>query len=60
MEELDGYFESVPLFIPSSGVYVPDANTREEELRQGKVIVPEGADLNYLDEKDKGTIEQVA
>ncbi|TBU37986.1 hypothetical protein BD309DRAFT_1084335, partial [Dichomitus squalens] len=60
LEELDAYFETVPIFIPGSGVYVPDATTREEELRQGKIMVPEGAESDIGDEKEKGTIEHVA
>ena len=60
LEELDAYFESVPVFIPGSGVYVPDATVREEELRQGKVMVPEGADSDFANEKEKGLIEHVA
>ncbi|KAI1794399.1 general substrate transporter [Ganoderma leucocontextum] len=58
LEELDAYFESVPIFVPGSSVYVPDAMAREEELRQGKVTVPEG-DESVEDEKYKGTIEHV-
>ena len=60
LEELDAYFESVPVFIPGSGVYVPDATVREEELRQGKVMVTEGADSDFANEKEKGLIEHVA
>ena len=60
LEELDAYFESIPVFIPGSGVYVPDATVREEELRQGKVMVPEGADSDFANEKEKGLIEHVA
>ncbi|TBU22400.1 general substrate transporter [Dichomitus squalens] len=60
LEELDAYFETVPIFVPGSGVYVPDATTREEELRQGKIMVREGADSDIGDEKEKGTIEHVA
>ena len=39
LEEIDAYFDSVPIFVPGSKVQVPDANAREEELRQGRVIV---------------------
>ena len=60
LEELDAYFDSVPLFVPGSGVYVPDAKTREEELRQGIVVVPEGAEPSPVDEKEKANIEHVA
>ncbi|KAH9855390.1 general substrate transporter [Lenzites betulinus] len=65
LEEVDAYFSSVPLFIPGSKVYVPDGKTREEEMRQGKVIVPEGAEVDEaLDEKsvksEKGQIEHIA
>ena len=55
LEELDTYFETVPIFVPGAAVFVPDANTREEELRHGKVMVPEGAE-SVADEKDKGII----
>ncbi len=55
LEELDTYFESIPIFVPGSAVHFPDTKTREEELRHGKVIVQEG-DESVADEKDKGTI----
>lgn len=59
LEELDAYFESVPIFVPSSAVHVPDAETREEELHHGKVVASEG-DGSVADEKDKSTtIEHV-
>ncbi|OSC96354.1 general substrate transporter [Trametes coccinea BRFM310] len=60
LEELDAYFETVPLFVPGSKVYVPDGKTREEELRQGKIMVPEGAETEDVYEKDKAVIEHVA
>ncbi|KAI0370481.1 general substrate transporter [Pilatotrama ljubarskyi] len=61
LEELDAYFETVPLFVPGSTVYVPDGKTREEELRQGKIMVPEGVEVEeVLDEKEKGTVEHMA
>lgn len=61
LEELDAYFESVPVFVPGSKVRPPeDANQREEELRQGKILVPEHAESDIIDEKEKGTIEHVA
>ncbi|KAI0325330.1 general substrate transporter [Cubamyces sp. BRFM 1775] len=63
LEELDAYFESMPLFVPASKVYVPDGQTREEELRQGKIMVPEGAETEATEivyEKDKGAIEHIA
>ncbi|KAJ8481900.1 hypothetical protein ONZ51_g5695 [Trametes cubensis] len=63
LEELDAYFESVPLFVPTAKVYVPDGRTREEELRQGKIMVPEGAETEATEdmyEKDKGAIEHIA
>lgn len=61
--ELDSYFASVPIFVPGSKVYVPDGLTREEELRQGKVFVPEGAEVEeVVDEKgsEKAQIEHMA
>lgn len=58
LEELDAYFDTVPIFVPGSKVYVPDAETREEELRQGKLKVPERAESDIVDEKMK--IEHVA
>lgn len=49
------------MFVPGSKVHAPeDANQREEELRQGKILVPEGAESEIIDEKEKGTIEHVA
>lgn len=63
LEELDSYFASVPIFVPGSKVYVPDGLTREEELRQGKVFVPEGAEVEEVaDEKgsEKAQIEHMA
>ena len=60
LEELDAYFETVPIFVPRSHVYVPDANTREEELRQGKVMVPDGAESDLVDEIEKGHVTHVA
>ncbi|KAI0631163.1 general substrate transporter [Trametes polyzona] len=62
LEELDSYFATVPLFVPGSKVYVPDGETREEELRQGKVFVPEGAEVEEVvdSEKDKAQIEHMA
>ncbi|KAI0760348.1 general substrate transporter [Fomes fomentarius] len=60
LEELDAYFNTVPIFIPSAKVYVPDATTREEELRQGKVIVPEGTESELVYGKEKAGIEHVA
>ena len=60
LEELDAYFETVPIFVPGSQVYVPDAKTREEELRQGKVMVPDGAESDLVDEKEKGHVTHVA
>ncbi|RPD75600.1 general substrate transporter [Lentinus tigrinus ALCF2SS1-7] len=61
LEELDTYFEGMPIFVPGSKVHVPeDPNQREEELRQGKVMVPERAESDILDEKEKATIEHVA
>ncbi|TFK46300.1 general substrate transporter [Heliocybe sulcata] len=36
---LDEYFNSVPIFVPGSGMYVRDARAREEELRRGEVHV---------------------
>ncbi|PIL23391.1 MFS general substrate transporter [Ganoderma sinense ZZ0214-1] len=55
LEELDAYFESIPIFVPSAAVFVTDANTREEELRHGKVMAPEGVE-SVADAKDKGII----
>lgn len=60
LEELDAYFDTVPFFVPSAKVYVPDATTREEELRQGKVIVPDGAESELVYGKEKAGIEHVA
>ncbi|EMD35511.1 hypothetical protein CERSUDRAFT_116251 [Gelatoporia subvermispora B] len=39
LEELDQYFERVPLFVPGSKMQLRDANEREEELRRGEVDV---------------------
>jgi hypothetical protein len=33
LEEVDAYFEQVPLFVPSSKVHVPTASEREDALR---------------------------
>lgn len=37
--ELDDYFSRVPLFVPGSHVVPRDANAREDELRQGRIVV---------------------
>lgn len=37
--ELDYYFDRVPLFVPGSHVELKDPNAREEELRQGRIVV---------------------
>ncbi|KAH7097624.1 general substrate transporter [Auriculariales sp. MPI-PUGE-AT-0066] len=37
LEEIDEYFERTPIFIPTSSGYVPDAHSRENELRAGQV-----------------------
>ena len=59
LEELDAYFETVPIFVPGSAVHVPDAGTREEELRHGKIMASE-RDESVADEKVKSTtIEHV-
>ncbi|KAK7684536.1 hypothetical protein QCA50_012483 [Cerrena zonata] len=39
LEELDSYFEKVPLFVPGSHVELRDPAAREEELRAGKLVV---------------------
>ena len=39
-------------------MYVPDANTREEELRQGKVMVPDGAESDLV-ETEKGDVSHM-
>lgn len=37
LEEIDEYFAKVPLFVPASKAYVPDAHAREDALRKGEV-----------------------
>jgi hypothetical protein len=40
LEELDTYFESMPLFVPGTqGAEGYDASTRERELAEGRVVV---------------------
>ena len=60
LEEIDAYFDSVPIFVPGSKVHVGDAAEREEELRQGKIMVPEGAESDMVDEKERADIEHLA
>ncbi|EPQ53327.1 general substrate transporter [Gloeophyllum trabeum ATCC 11539] len=60
LEELDSYFDSVPLFVPGSGVHVRDARAREEELRRGEIHVGEKV-VSAVDENksEKVDIEHV-
>jgi len=37
LEEVDEYFSRIPVFVPTSKEYVPDAHTREDEMRAGRV-----------------------
>lgn len=55
LEELDAYFDNIPIFVPGAAVQTLDANTREEELRRGKVMAREGAE-SVEDEKDNGIV----
>ncbi|KDQ49680.1 hypothetical protein JAAARDRAFT_616077 [Jaapia argillacea MUCL 33604] len=51
LEELDAYFERVPILVPGSGVIVRDARAREEELRRGEVYVGADQVIHVRDEK---------
>ena len=64
LEEIDEYFASVPLFVPASKTYVPDADVREEELRHRKFAANKGSEARLeegsLREKDsKRDLEHV-
>ncbi|KAI0074444.1 general substrate transporter [Panus rudis PR-1116 ss-1] len=50
LEELDYYFEKVPLFVPGSHVELRSASEREEELRRGRIVVGHG-DLKEVREE---------
>jgi len=50
LEELDAYFDQVPLFVPQSRLKVGDAATREEELRRGVF----GGQDDMTDMQEKG------
>ncbi|KAH8103062.1 general substrate transporter [Cristinia sonorae] len=51
LEELDSYFEKVPLFVPNSTLHL-DASAREEELRRGRVD-------NLSDDLEKGSAKHI-
>ncbi|OCH86847.1 general substrate transporter [Obba rivulosa] len=51
LEELDDYFDHVPLFVPGSKVQLGDANEREEELRHAGVDMH--VDSTKLGEKEE-------
>ncbi|KAH9922482.1 general substrate transporter [Fomitopsis serialis] len=56
LEELDSYFESVPVFVPGSHVALKDPNEREAELYEGKVHV---AGAPVQEKMDNEEIEKV-
>ncbi|OBZ67895.1 putative quinate permease [Grifola frondosa] len=60
LEELDAYFDCLPLFVPRSNMKVLDAATREEELRQGKARERAQVEEEEFDVKEKGEIEHLA
>lgn len=51
--ELDDYFSRVPLFVPGSHVELKDPAAREEELRQGRIVVGGHEDDVRIDEDEK-------
>ncbi|PSR76768.1 hypothetical protein PHLCEN_2v8220 [Hermanssonia centrifuga] len=55
LEELDHYFEEVPVFVPGSYAGLKDPNAREQELRRGRVVVGGQAEdvTDILEEKEK-------
>ncbi|CCM03262.1 uncharacterized protein FIBRA_05389 [Fibroporia radiculosa] len=57
LEELDSYFEQVPIFVPGSKIQIVDASAREEDLRQGKPQL--GGDFTDKMDSEKEEIEQV-
>ncbi|KAH9836374.1 general substrate transporter [Rhodofomes roseus] len=58
LEEIDSYFETVPVFVPGSRVALKDASEREAELREGKVHVA-GAPVDVSEKMDREEIEKV-
>ncbi|EIN03883.1 general substrate transporter [Punctularia strigosozonata HHB-11173 SS5] len=59
LEELDAYFETVPLLVPGSvGATGYDASTRERELAQGRVFVHGKEDLERGASPEKGQTQQ--
>lgn len=63
LEEVDEYFASVPLFVPASKAYAPEAHAREDALRAGQVRHAAHADAKLeegsLKDTEKRDLEHV-